>query len=309
LLSLVAFSGWFLFQAGKKPLELVAQFAKGIFAPEFTKSLVQTVSAPVSQLPLWGGVFREFYRWSLVALVLIGCLCSAWIVLKKRKTLFGKLEIVILMSSWIVSLIFLVMLLAIPGYGIGRFTAFAAFPAAFSTIVCLDYLIGTKIDSIINKRTIVVLLLIFIFSLSAVTTMLRFEGNQYLGELVHPSELSTLSFVYSDSQHPLTITMAETTSLFYDYFDYSGSDNVTQYLTSHELATIDSTNSTAVLNLMKDNCAGSNITIVGLRDQYELSLLLGNSNATMADFESTVLSSEFSRIYSNGYYSVYSRNP
>jgi len=210
-------------------------------------------------------------------------------------------------------------LLLLPDWNIERFVPFAAFPAAFSSFILLEKVGAdacSRIDSYIHhlythvqarKKMFVMVLLLFVTSLSAIVMILRFERNYYFGELCHPSELSSLSFFFNYDKNSTVNIVSWRTAMYTPYFEYSASHQILflWYLQLNEFKG----NKSMILFSESLLVNQSQFVIRGMRDLFTLSA--GGRyplNETMlVDIDNEMIASNFNQIYSNGYYSIYRR--
>lgn len=308
LFSIVMFFAYWIFVAGAS-LQRLGLIGRSIFDPEYVQPIVQTLS--VSHfLPWWGQLLRDYFRFSLLGLLLLGCVLSVLILFRRRtKTGPMPMAITVFISTLVVSILFLPVFLTLPGWGISRFIAFAAFPAAFSSFVCLDYLRKHRKHSrrqFFTRKLAAVFLVVFLTTLSFSTMVLRFESNQYFGELEHSSTFPFLDFVAEYSEHPLTITMSQGLAVRYVYFDYNSTDTVNRFVTEANRASLRNANETDLVSLLGRECRKSELVLTGLQDRADLAWLSDEQyNATMTRLSCEVLDSKYSRICDSGYYQLY----
>jgi len=305
LFSVVLFLAWFLFHTHVESeiIEMLGNF--------WTREYVQRVTNAVfvaEQLPLWGSILRNFYKYSLLSLLLIGP--SAYVIrLFKRERLSDEPStIVTLLSVSVASALFTPVLLALPAWGLYRAsTDFLAIPAAFSSIIYLNHAIRKK-RSTLNKNTMRLVLLAFVMTLSMTTFTLRFEMNQYYSELEHPSELSCLSFLFAHiqpSSRPHTIAASFQTTVWAQYYAYDSSHKFLRYVDPNDPDIYES--QTRLFSSLTEAIDKSDFSIRGVRDmvlapgQLQLSAEL-----TKRLSEQTTLP-KFNQIYSNWYFSLCSK--
>jgi hypothetical protein len=217
------------------------------------------------------------------------------------------------MSAFIVSLLFIFILLALPGWTLIRASAFLAFPVAFWSIISLNYIAKGKKASL-NKKPIAIMILIFIMSLAFTTTILQFEKNQYYDYMTHPSELSSLSFLAAHIQQrsaPWIIAAHPETDLYAPYFMYDTNNVILPYLSVESLTLYaNDRNQTRLLSSLNETVNLSDFMIRGIRDR----LLLGDqfsqeSLETLVTLDQRLATPGFNVIYSNGYYWTISKTP
>jgi hypothetical protein len=304
LFSIITFSEWFLLQTST--FSEIGYPLETFFSPQFTTSIVRSLT-PAKALPWWGLMLRDFYKYSLITLLGVAVI-AAFIILIKAKsndiTTNG-------MISLLFSAIAMLGLLFLPDWDIQRFTSFAAFPAALSSIILLEEV--TKRGKIklfrhsvkpTIKKSILVLLLVFTIGLSATVMVLRFERNFYFGEVTHPSELSSLSFFTTYNYNSTVNIVSWRTAIYFAYFNYNSSHQVSRlwYLEINELKG----NLSKLLYAESALINQSQSVIRGMRDSYTLGLQDMDENPL--DFiDNKVILPNFNLVYSNEYYLVYER--
>jgi hypothetical protein len=304
LFSIITFSEWFLLQT--LTFSETGYSLETFFSPQFMTSIVRTLT-PAKALPWWGLILRDYYKYSLITLLGVAVIAT-FIILTKAKS---NDIITNSMISLLFSAIAMSGLLFLPDWDIQRLTSFAAFPAAFSSIILLEE--ATKrgklewfrwSSKLTIKKSIVVLLLVFTISLSATVMVLRFERNFYFGEVTHPSELFSLSF-FATYNHNLTVNIVSwRTSIYFAYFNYNSSHKVSRlwYLEINELKG----NLSKLLYAENTLINQSQSVIRGMRDSYTLGLQ-DIDKTVMGFIDNGVILPNFNLVYSNEYYSVYER--
>jgi len=218
-----------------------------------------------------------------------------------------------LMAILVSAAIMLVSLLLLPDWNIARFTAFAAFPAAFSSLVLLAELrrnrtIKRFLD-FVGKRAIIALLLIFILSFSVGSMVLRFESNHYYGELYHPSEMTSLSFFFSStnsSRENSNLTIVSWRTYIYSiYFNYNYQYNVSMVWVADLVKFAG--NSTALLNEYAQDINESQFVLRGMRDTYTIISPPSYNQTVLENIDQVMLMPTFDQIYSNGNYQLFAK--
>ena len=305
LFSIATFLAWFLFQASSM-FSIAVDQLRTIFSHEYVTPITETLVG-TRAVPWWAGILRDYYKFSIITLFAAAFLAMIPILRGAER----RNRIIISLSSlFFSSSAMLFSLLLLPDWQINRFTAFAAFPAAFSSIILLKEAIETgKLKKFLpslsstTKKSLLALLLVFAISLSAVVMVLRFERNYYFGEVTHPSELSSLSF-YSTYDNNSTVTIVSwRTAIYYAYFSYNSSSNTLRlwYLELFEFAG----NSSKLLRAQSALINQSQAVIRGMRDSYTFGLQ--DSDDVLRSIDDEMISPYFNRMYSNGYYSIYER--
>ena len=306
LFSVATFLAWFLFQASFMFSEAIDQL-KNLLSPEFIAPITRTI-VESRQLPWWGGFLRDYYKFSVIILFAASFLVAIPVLYGAKRR---NIVIVSLLSLLFSSAVMLIGLLLLPDWQINRFTSFAAFPAAFSSIILLEEeirrgrlkMLARSVTSA-TKKTILPLLLVFVISLSAVVMVLRFERNYYFGEVTHPSELSALSF-FSTYDHSSTVAIVSwRTAVYYSYFNYNSSHNVLRlwYLALFDLEGNSSKLMDAEITLINQ----SESVIRGLRDSHTLGLQ-GSAETVLSFIDDEAILPYFNLVYSSEYYSLYDR--
>ena len=279
---------------------------------EYSKPAV-AVFTTQEVVPWWGIILRDLYKYSLFFLF-FGTLFLLIFLVRRRRQLS---KTVIWSSSIVISsLVMLFVLLALPDWHIGRFTAFAAFPGAFSFFVIVEYLLRRQSLSLNRLRgrlkflwgssfrsALYAVVLALIVLLSASVLLLRFEVNYYYGQMDHSSELKALSFLqaHSDPYSPVDFLSWRTSIYFFNFNYYS--DHPIFRLWYLDLQRIGG--NTSDLILQSNNLIDKSLFVVrGLRDEYTLG---SNSVEVLTTIDEETIAPNFNRYYSNGYYSLYSR--
>jgi len=304
LFSLVTFLGWISQQTLAIPelgFSLVA-----FFSPEFMSSTTQTI-ASAKRLPLWGRFLRDYFKYSFVLLFGMALIATLIILVKTK----SKDKVTISMMSLLFSAIAMLWILFFPDWDIERLISFLIWPAAFSPVIllkeatkipkfnCIVVSLATK-----TKKLIYVSLLVFTISLSATVMMLRFERNYYFGEVMHPSELSALSFFSAYDYNSTVNIVSWRTSIHFEYFNHYSTHKVLRlgYLEISKLEG-DSRN---LLNAESSLIDQAQSIVRGVRDSYTLGLQDTNETVLIL-IDSEMILPKFNLIYSNEYYSVYER--
>jgi hypothetical protein len=198
-------------------------------------------------------------------------------------------------------------LLLLPDWGISRFTAFAAFPAAFASFTLIDNLIMKDWEKrlshrkFFNKRAFGALLLCGIVALSASVMVLRFERNYYFGEATHPIELSSLSFFFNHDDYSEVNILSWRTTVYSAFFNFNQS-HVTLRLWYKDVEGIGG-NLSKLLLYEGQFINQSHSVIRGMRDAFDLGL----PSTLLNTIDDEMILPRFNRVYSNGNYTIYSR--
>jgi len=305
LFSIVTFIAWIMFQGSSNFLEAINRL-KTFFSPQYLTPIVETL-ATKETLPWWGVILRDYYKYSLLALLAIAFFATIVVLRRKRITAIA----VGLSSLLFSSVVMLFSLLLLPDWQIGRFTPFAAFPAAFTSLILLEEALkkgNLKILSLtrnlFRKRYTSATLLLFVVSLSATVMVLRFERNYYFGEMCHPSELSSLAFFFTHDHNSTVNIVSWRTYSYSPYFDYNSSHQLLRiwYLELNEYAG----NSSKLLFSQSQLINQSQFVIRGLRDSFTSGQLYP-SEAILKVVDEEMIIPRFDLIYSNGYYWIYKR--
>lgn len=309
------FLAWIIFQTlsqSGQPLLLTAIVSrfKTFLSAEFTTPLTQSLSV-LQPVPWWGLMLRNYFKYVLGTLLGVAFLAGAFVFFKSKimPRIYAGL-IAILLSA----VVMLVGLLLLPDWGVARFTAFAAFPAAFSSLVLVAVLRRNRtikrFFDFFGKRVIVALLLIFILSFSVASLVLRFEANYYYGELYHPSEMASLSFFFSNtnsSTENSNLTIVSWITYIYSiYFNYNYSYNVSMVWVTDLVSFAG--NSTALLNEYRQDINDSQFALRGMRDTYTITSPPSYpSQMVLQNIDQVMLVPQFDQIYSNGNYQLFAR--
>jgi hypothetical protein len=308
LFSIVAFFGWFLYEAYPHLERGLQHMIQVTFSTRFTEQLT-TAPYVLESIPVWGEVARSYYKYSLAALISIGLIATVMIIMSRKRASQIPHIITSFMSFFIVSVLFIFIMAALPGWSLSRASAFLAFPAAFWPVIGLSHIAKRK-KVPLNKKLLTVATLVFITSLAFTTTILQFEGNQYFAELEHPSEFSSLSFVATHIQPPANITADWRTRIYASYFLYNTTHQLLQYLSTGSVTLYArDRNQTEILYSLAYTVDLSDFLIRGIRDR----LMLGNqfsedSSEILVKLDEWLMAPGFNNIYSNGYYSIFSKN-
>jgi hypothetical protein len=280
---------------------------RAFYASSYVTPIVQTFSTR-APLPWWGSLLRDFFKYSLITMLAATGL-AAGIALFKRK---GHIRMVSYASSLLFSSVTMLFgLLFFQSWNLARFSAFAAFPAAFSSIILVqEVLKKVKIKEplvlpkLLNGKAVLVILLVFVVSLSASVTTLRFERNHFFGEFSHREELTSLSWFFIHSQNSTVTIVSFRTMVYSTYFNYKQSDLLLE-LWYTELNKIGN-NESMLLSSMDRLVARSQYVLRGMRDELDFGQVESPAK-TLERFERAIISSGFTKVYDNGYYSTYYR--
>lgn len=308
IFSLVAFLGIVQFYAYSSLLIAISN-VRARFSLEAIKPIVSSLSQ-AKILPWWGSILRNYYRYSLVGLFAIALFATILLLLQKRRpTAITKGLSSILFSA----IVMLFTLNLLPDWQIGYFVLFAAFPAAFSSFILLEELSKKgklkKLHRIFTVKSTVVVLLLFIVSLSGTVMVSNFEKNYYLGEVCHPSELSSLSFFFNYDMNSTVSILSWRTAMYTAYFDYNASHRTLYlwYLQLNEFAS----NSSKILFSQSQLINQSQFVIRGMRDSFTLSSSgnypIDTVEVVLETIDENMIIPQFDQMYSNGYYSIYKR--
>jgi hypothetical protein len=304
LISLVIFLGIMQFQAYSSLLQ-ACSYVRARFS-EVLKPMVSSLSE-YEPLPWWGRILRDYYKYSLLAL--LGMALSAVILLFFQKRKHTKITIE-LSSILFTAIVMLFAMNLLPDWQIGRFVLFAAFPAAFSSFILIEELIKkgrlNSFHRIFQAKSTVVVLLLFIVSLSGTVMVSNFERNYYLGEMCHPSELSSLLFFFNSDMNSTVSILSWRTAMYSPYFDYSASHQIL-YLWYLQLNEFEG-NSSEILFSQSRLIDQSQFVIKGKRDSFTLSSSGRYPiEAVLETIDKEMIFPRFDQIYSNGYYLIYKR--
>ena len=333
-LALVAFVvGYFLFKASNRslvftlfvssfyvgwtflqnPSEVVSQLQalRTFSIQEYFKPATVTFVTTKTSVPIWSVYLTDLFKYVLLFLFALGFLGIAIRVSRRQ---LGNEVVSWASSVWFSSLVMLGFLLLLPDWQINRFTAFAAFPAAFSSIIFLETIFRKNKTlfsrfhlpkKFMTETQLRAILLVLILGLSASVIILRFQVNYYYGEMRHQSELTALSYLHEHENSPSTITFISwRTSIYYNYFDYSHMDDnlMLWYLDLNKIRG----NFSEVLMYENDIISRSTYVVRGFRDSYTLGVGL---EGVVQELDNSTLK-EFNRYYSNGFFELYCReNP
>lgn len=303
LFSITSFLAWMLFQTSDIFTGTISMFST-FFSSEYTQNLSQSLTN-LKQIPWWGTLLTNYFKYTLAALLVVGFL-SGVIVLFKLK-IRTKVSVG-LMSILLSSIILLLGLLFLPDWKVPRWTAFAAFPAAFSLVLLAEIRRNGKVNKFIRlgKRFIILALIIFIASLSAASMVLRFEGNHYYGELYHPSEMASLSFFFTKNNNSTLFVVSWRTYIYSGYFDYNYSHQVSMIWVTD--LTKFAGNSSELLFAYSQQINESQFVLRGMRDSFTIISFLSQPNETiLGTVDQEMLLPRFNQVYSNGYYDLYAR--
>ena len=308
LFSLVAFVGWFVFSGPVTFTEAASQL-RNFFSPEYATPVTQTFSV-IGTLPFWGTFLRDFFKYSLAILLLFAFLSSILILHRRLVRRESDTIRIGLLSMLTMSIVILAGLLLLPDWGISRFTSFAAFPAAFTAlIIFVDLASIERIRRLTAKvrftrRKAMALLLLFATILSAVVMVLRFERNYYYGEVDHPSELSCLSFFFTNDRNSSVNTVSWRTSVYTALYNCNSSHQVLRlwYLDLNEIGN----NSSRLLLLQSQLVNQSHSVIRGMRDEVDFDQV-ESPKAILKVVDEQMIGPRFDCIYSNDHYTTYSR--
>lgn len=314
LLSIISFVGWFFFAAFERFQEAGYRL-QTFLLPQYFSPVSETFTVKAN-LPLWGTFLRELFRYSQFILLGFACLFTLYIAYMSLRQRREDPAIIGLASLVPMALIILVALLLLPDWQISRFSAFSAFPAAFSFLIIPNLLRGNKkLGSLARfkligkgvryfKRVFPVFLLCFIVILSAGVMIVRFEKNYYYGEMTHPLELSSLSFLFSHDTNSSYTSISWRTAVYASYYNWRGTHD------SHVIWYIDldhmKGNSTQLLRSESALINQSRIVIRGLRDECDF-FRFNNTGAILSTIDEEMLQPAFNQIYSNGHYSLFTR--
>jgi hypothetical protein len=307
LFSVVGFVGWMLFQGSSTFSEAVSRLTS-FLSPQYVKPIAETLPTKET-LPWLGILLREYFKYSFLGLFGGVMLASIILVLFKR----DKLDFITvsLLSFSFSSVVMLLGLLMLPDWQIARFTPFAAFPIAFSSFLLIEkflkeskFGVSLKIHRLLSPTIFATLSLIFVVSLSATVTVLRFERNYYFGEMYHPTEMSSLSFLFKHDTNSTITTISWRTSVYSIYFNDNLSHKVLRiwYLDLKEFGS----NVSKIIFVYNQLIDQSRFVIRGLRDNYTLGGQVSGDSVLRALDDEMILK-RFALIYSNNYYFIYER--
>jgi len=308
LFSISAFSAWFVFNAPALLDAALSRLSQPLPAV-YTSSILTTLSSR-QQLPWWGSVFRDFFKYSFISLLIFASVSLIPFLLQRRQVSDKKTMInASLLSLLPMAAIMFLSLVLLPDWGIWRSTVFASFPIALALLVSIDWIDAQKHKiSLLRKkslrRSVPAVFLLFIMILSAMVMVLKCEGNLYYGDLNHPSELSGLSFVFTNNLDSSITFLSWRTALYSSYYNYNSSHAI-RYLWITELNAI-SDDSSEVLYRQNQLINQSRLIVRGMRDSFTLGLNERNANESLREnVDQGLMQPKFSSIYSNGLYIVY----
>lgn len=305
LFPVVTFLGIMQFQAYSSLLAAIDSVHTR-FSPEYLKPIVSSLSE-VEVLPWWGTILRNYFKYSLVSFLAIASFSTILLSLKKKR----RTAITIGLSSILFSAIVMLFTLnLLTDWQIGRFVLFAAFPGAFSSFILLEELAKEgklkRLHQLFTAKSTLVVLLLFIVSFSGTVMVSNFERNYYLGEVCHPSELSSLSFFFNYDRNSTVSILSWRTAMYSAYFDYNGSHRILYlwYLQLNEFAG----NSSKILLSQSILINQSRFVIRGMRDSFTLSSSRQYPGEdVLGTIDEDMIIPRFDQMYSNGYYSIYKR--
>lgn len=312
ILAGIAFLSWWLFRA-EPSLERAYRWITSAFSYSYWEGIIGVMSP--SDLPLWGIILKRYYEFSLILFLLIAFIASVSLIKEsKEKPFILSSTLTILISVFIATIIFSFILSFMPAWSIMRAVTFLALPASFSSLICFNKFIKTKqIRALVSGKLIGIFLLAFIISLSFTSTTLRFENNISLGEAIHSSEISFLSFLYTHSPHPSNVVSFFRTGFYYYYFDYNSIDHVEllagrsmyEYILERYGGNI---TTSQFLSLATKVIEQSYLMLRGPRDEIDLREKYKfdeGHHIVLKRLDDKLTSTGFDNIYSNGYYSIY----
>jgi len=305
LFSLVTFLGNIYFQGYSTFVQGVNQLGS-LFSTHYSAPLVASFSTR-GNLPWWGLFSSNYYKYSLVVLLLTGIFAAILLFKEKKhtKTTAG------LSSVLFSSMVMLFLLILLPDWGVSRFVMFAAFPASFSSFLLLEETLKTRTANVLSRiyhvfthRLTLAILLLFVITLSTSVMVSNFETNYYFGELSHPAELSSLSFFVTVDHNSSVNIVSWRTSVYYNYFDYNASHNMLGlwYLDLNKIGQ----NSSKLLFSQSQLINQSDFVIRGMRDVLDFQQFNSTQDLLRTMDEKLILPT-FNQIYCNGNYSVYRR--
>lgn len=302
--SIVLFVGWMVFQGSSTFNEAVDRL-KTFMSPQYVKPIAETI--PIKEaLPLLGSIFRYVFRISLSFFLFLG-LFSVLVIFFRRKTV-DKLTaglIALLFSS---SIMFF-GLLFLPDWTIDRFSSFAAFPAGLSSLMLFKEALNnsiwtSKVYTFFGRRRLYSILLLLVVCLSAIVMALRFERNYYFGELYHPSEISSLSFVFGTTKNITINIISWRTYIYAIYFNWNATNQILRiwYLDLNAFGNNASMLLQAEILLINK----SQLIVRGMRDSFTFSRQQ-SPEAILAYIDQQVIFPKFNSVYSNEYYLLFKR--
>jgi hypothetical protein len=147
-------------------------------------------------------------------------------------------------------------------------------------------------------------LLLFVVTMSAGVMILRFERNYYLAEVNHPSELSSLSFLFEHSQESTVHIVSWRTSVYSTYYNYNSS-HVSSTLWYKELDELRG-NSSAFLNVESGLINRSQYVVRGIREGFDMSRR-NLPEILLETIDEEFILPAFNLVCSNGYYTIHCR--
>jgi len=302
LFSIITFLAWVFFQS-PQGVELFLVSSLKLFSAGNTSSVSVSLSPPQA-LPWWGALLTNYFKYSLVALLVIAFLAGAFVFFKLR--IRTKISVG-LTSILLSSIVMLFILILLPDWNISRFTSFAAFPAAFSLVLLAEIRRNAKIKkftSFLGKHFILFTLLLFIVTFSAASMALRFEINHYYGELYHPSEMASYSFFFNNNNNATLFVVSWRTYIYSGYFNYNYSHQVSMIWVSDLVAL--SGNLSGLQSDYGQQINQSQFVLRGMRDTLTIEAAQANAT-TLANIDQKYLIPAFNQVYSNGNYTLYAR--
>lgn len=303
--SITFFVAWMLFQAPAEFSDTIGRFG-AFFSSEYATPLAQSLNI-LQTVPWWGEILRNYFKYTLVALLLAAFLASLLVFFKSKTRTRVSIG---LTSIFLSAIMMLFSLLLLPQWQVSRFTAFAAFPAAFSPLVLVAGIRKTgkarKAIDFLGKRFMLILLLLFIASFSAGSMVLRFESNHYFGELYHPSEMASLSFFFTNNNNSTLFIVSWRTYIYSEYFNYNYSHEVSMIWVTDLTKFAD--NSSGLLSDYSQQINESQFALRGMRDSFTIMSFPSFPNGTiLGAIDQEILIPRFNQVYSNGNYALYGR--
>ena len=311
LFAVIAYMGWNFLPNAPAIVEQF-RFFQIFSVQEFSKPAVAVFTVQ-EMVPWWGIILRDLFKYSLLFLFFGSIIVILFLMTRRR---YLSKTVVWLSSIALSSLAMLFVLLALPDWHLGRFTAFAAFPCAFSFLVLIEHVVRKQkffssrfrgrlktrgSSSLKNGLYAIVILLVVLLTSSVI--LLRFEVNYYYGQLEHSSELTALSFLNSNSDPYAPIDFISWRTMIYFFnFDYNSTHPVYRlwYLDLQRIG-----DNTSDLIIQSDILIDKSLFVVrGLRDVY----VMGPTSVEVLDaIDNDTLMPFFNEYYSNGNYQLYSR--
>ncbi|MGB9959779.1 MAG: hypothetical protein ACPLKQ_04590 [Candidatus Bathyarchaeales archaeon] len=309
MFSVIVFISWFIF-SGSLEFSQALYRLKTFLSPEYVAPVVETFSAK-ENMPWWGVVLRDFFKYSLIALLIVASIAVFVILLKKRANYQGDVLTFGISSLLPMAIVIMLALLLLPDWNVWRSVPFASFPAAFASFILADKIITNKKPKtlperkkLLKRKTLISILLLWIVTLSTAVMILKFEDNYYFGEINHPSELSALSFFFTNDHNSTVYIVSWRTNLYSAYFNYNSSHQ-TLMLWVLDINAI-AGNTTKLLYSQSLLINQSQSVMRGIRDSFTYSRLYP-SETILKIIDNEMINPKFSLVYSNGYYSVYKR--